>query len=499
MHSTKGSHTFSRMSFTLASVILLTGLAGCGGLGPRPVTTSNVEAPVWPDDVTFRSCENFASVNVGNFNIQSNYWNVGVCPGEQCIEVNTSTGAFSVTQGIPDCGDHVSSFPNVLYGCSYGNCSPGSVLPMPVKSVYKLNSSWDFAVGGTSNDRWNAAIEIWFCPDDTCGADGFPGGFELMVWLDYSNAKGWKDHLGTADLAGYTWDVWKGDMAAAGALKSWGYMNYIIKGPMITSVTKLNLNAFVKDAIERGYLPDTMYMFAVQAGSEIRSGGIPFNSNSFSLSINAVDPSTTPIPYTGPSCDAGAPTADGRLSVTGNYVTVGPLHGYASAWATPGVDTNVTACAAPLLGPSALCTAGAIEADTTYNSTAGLGFNLNQEPVAGGADPDGGASLDDGGPPLGSITIPNSITVSVVKSGGSLSGNNSLRAQLMSVDGQRYCYGGSLTEPIPITSFNTACWNNTLGEFATPSMAFTRLEIMVPSAAASERDFSYCLTNVTVQ
>jgi len=125
----------------------------------------------------------------------------------------------------------------------------------------------------------------------------------------------------------------------------------------------------------------------------------------------------------------------------------------------------------------------------------GLGFMLNQDQAV-----DGGVTGVDGGaiPPIGTITIPSSITINVVKSGNNLGGNNSLRAQLVDVDGNAFCYGGVSDTPIPVTKFNTKCWNNS-GDYATPSTAFKKLDVIVPSSSSSELDFSYCITNVTVQ
>jgi hypothetical protein len=522
METTAGLNPASRMSLVRAGFDLLAGLAACGGMGQPPTEVDAALPPVWPAEVTVNTCEDFASVGVGSYVISSNYWNKVTCPGTQCMEINTATGAFSVTEGPPPCGDNVASFPNVLYGCSYGNCSPKTILPLPVTSVRQLTSSWDFSVGGTSSDRWNVAYDIWFCPDDNCGASGFPKGLELMIWLDVKNARGWKDHLGTAKLAGYEWDVWVADMAAGGALDSWGYMDYIARPATMTSVKNLDLHAIVQDAVARGYVKSSWYLYAVQAGMEVRTGGMPFNSNSYSLTINGVTPSTAPLPYEGPSCDGGVPTAEGQLSVDDNYVTAGSLHGYGTAGTWVGTDSDAIACGTPTctvrpeggiscsppFPPSALCTAGSITADSTYHSVAWVGFNLNQDKAAaggadgldGGADGlDGGAAGADGGVaiPLGTITIPSSITVSVTKS-GTLTGNSSLRAQLTDVNGTDYCYGGPMTDAIPITKFNTACWNNT-GEFATSSTAFRTLEVIVPSSASTEQEFAYCITNVTVQ
>jgi hypothetical protein len=488
---------------------------------------------VWPAEVTVNSCEDFATAAVGSYLISSNYWNKDVCPGTQCIEINKSTGAFSVTSGPEPCGNNVSSYPNILYGCSYGNCSPGTVLPLPVSQVTSLTSSWDFSAGGTSSkDAWNVAYDIWFCPDNNCAASGFPKGLELMIWLDYKNAHGWKDHLGTAQLGGYTWDVWKADMLVGGASDSWGYMDYMIKPQMVTKVTNLDLNVFIQDAVKRGYVSPTWYLYAVQAGMEVRAGGMPFTSNSFSVTINGVTPPTTPVTTEGPSCDGGAPSLDGQLVIDGTYVTAGPLHGYGATWASL-TDSTATICSSPVctagqsgaagtctpaLGRSALCTAGIVSADPTYHATAGLGFELNQAPLASSGDSadgsisdlDGGlgevdsgeGALDSGrrGPrisPIGTITVPTSVTVSLSRTEG-LSGNRSLRAQLTDVDGNIFCYGGPLNEAIPIDKFNTQCWNNK-GTFATPSMLFTRIDIIVPSSAATDLPFGYCLGNVVIQ
>ncbi len=530
MDLTTGLRARSKMPRVLHASFFLLGLGACGSSSGDATNVDAALPPVWPAEVTVNSCEDFATAAVGSYVISSNYWNKDTCPGTQCIEMNSASGAFSITSGPAACGNNVASFPNVLYGCSYGNCSPATILPKQVSEITSLTSSWDFTAGGVSSkDSWNVAYDIWFCPDNNCGASGFPKGLELMIWLDYKNANGWKDHLGTASLAGHTWDVWKADMLVGGATDSWGYMDYMIQSPMVTKVTDLDLNAFIQDAVKRGLVKSSWYLYAIQAGMEVRSGGMPFSSNSFSITINGQTPPTTPQTTSGPSCDGGTLTAEGQLVVDGTYVTAGPLHGFGGAW-TALVDTKATICASPVctaqqtgmagtcspaLGSSALCTTGVVSADPTYHATVGVGFELNQDQVAGGdgSDLDGGlsgldAALDeiDGGPSsvdggavstIHAITIPTSVSVSVTRS-DSLGGNASLRAQMTDVDGNIFCYGGPLNEPIPVGKFNTQCWNNK-GTFATPSTLFTRLDIIVPSSATTDLPFSYCLTNVVIQ
>src|ERR1700685_256264 len=89
------------------------------------------------------SCALQDSVNVGSYVVETDYWNPVTCPGTQCVDINDVTGAFTVTEG-PSCGSTVASYPNVLYGSSFGETSPGSALPMQVSALTRVVSSWSF-------------------------------------------------------------------------------------------------------------------------------------------------------------------------------------------------------------------------------------------------------------------------------------------------------------------------------------------------------------------
>ena len=521
---------FSRTSFAVGGFILFAGSTACGtdsGNRPDGAIGTEAEVPVdvplaneagrYPAELTVSTCQDNASVIVGSYVVQSDYWNKVICPGTQCMEINKATAAFAVTQGPDACGDNVASYPNVLYGCSHGDCSPASMLPMQVSALSTVTSSWDFSAGGAATDKYNVAYDVWFCPDANCGTSGFPGGVELMIWLDYKNVHGWQTDLGSVTLGGHTWEVWQATFGSG--INSWTYLAYMIQPPMVTSVADLDLNALIRDAAAKGIVQNSWYLYAIQAGDELRTGGIPFSSNSFSVSINGVTPSMVPVATTGPSCDGGAPTAEGKLEVVESYVTAGPLHGYGAAWSWVGADSKATACVTPtctaagslqvsaILGngvapltaepvscspafpPSALCAAGTVTGDPTFYQLAGIGFNFNQD-----VGIDGGTASA-----LGTINIGNSITVSVTKS-GSLLGNSALRVQLTDTNNKFYCYGGQVESgvPIPIGQFNTTCWNN-MGEFATPSTLFKRVDVQVSGSASTDEPFAFCLTNVSVE
>jgi hypothetical protein len=297
---------FATMSFALAAAVLLAACGGSGNsAGPSDAAVAR-EVPVWPPEVTVSTCQDWDSVTVGSYVVQANYWNKRACPGTQCMDINNATAAFTVTRGPDPCGNTVATYPNVLYGCSFGNCSPGSLLPLPMSAVQAVTSSWDFTVGGSAADQYDVAYDIWFCPDNNCGGGGFPGGLEMMIWLDYKNLSGWQVDLGQVKLGGYTWEVWQATMGSGA--RSWSYLAYMIKGAMVDQVTNLDLNAFFQDAAARGYLQSAWYLYAIQAGDELRTGGVPYTSNSFSVTINGITPSTAPASL----ADAGA--VDGAVT-----------------------------------------------------------------------------------------------------------------------------------------------------------------------------------------
>jgi hypothetical protein len=250
---------------------------------PTPTSVMTPSSVLTPSSAPtlIATCDRLHVETVGPYVIEANYWDQS-CPGTQCMVIDPVTGAFTVTQ-FPDCGMAPASFPNALYGCSWGICSPGSTLPKQVSALTSATSSWSFSVGGVASDKWNVAYDLWFCPDTNCGTSGFPGGAELMIWLDYQNVGGWLYDQGPANLAGRTWEVWTGTQGSGAS--AWTYLAYLIAPPMVTSVADLDLMAFINDAKARGYVLDSQYLYAIQAGIELRTGGIPYEHHSFSASV----------------------------------------------------------------------------------------------------------------------------------------------------------------------------------------------------------------------
>jgi len=242
--------------------------------------------PSW--GVTVETCDRYKSVIVGSYVVNTGYWNQEKCPGTQCLKVDDQTGNFTVTEGNYQCGDaySVATYPSIIYGHAWGAQSLHSLLPAKVGDLQSVKSSWSFVPASTG--RWDAAYDIWLSPSPKAGGtDGFNGGAEVMIWLDYQQTNGWKYDRGPVNIGGIVWEVWEWDLVTP--TENHKYVAYLAK-TMTTSVKNLDVKKFLDDCQSRGFIKPSWYLYAVEAGCEIHSGGIPFTSQGFSVAPVLVKP-----------------------------------------------------------------------------------------------------------------------------------------------------------------------------------------------------------------
>lgn len=185
-------------------------------------------------------------------------------------------------------------------------------------------------------------------------------------------------------------------------------------------------------------------------------------------------------------CNASIDVPNGNLTVSNGAVTVGELQGSAFAMTWIGNGSSKEPCITPVFGQSALCAVGSVPADPSWGLAAICGFWVNA-----------GISVDAS---VQGIEIANSITVTTYLADNK-NGNSALRFEIVDMNNVSYCVeGGTWTSgtPIPIKSFNSACWDNS-GEYASPGIAIQQIQFIVPCSNTVQRPFSFCITNVTVQ
>jgi glycosyl hydrolase family 12 len=245
-----------------------------GMLGSAAALLSLTVVPTQAVAADTQICDQFGSAQVagGHYIVQNNEWGDTI---PQCVTA-FDTG-FSVDSGqhnIP-AGGAPAAYPSIYAGCHYGNCSTGNGLPLQVSAFHDVHSIVDYTV---TDGEWDAAYDIWL--DTAPNPSGQNNGAEIMIWGNHAGPpQPVGAQVGTADLAGATWDVWEGSLTNGGI--SWNVVSYVRR--QTTTSLDVHVQDFTADAAGRGYVQPSWYLTSVQFGFEPWIGGPGMRVNSFSL------------------------------------------------------------------------------------------------------------------------------------------------------------------------------------------------------------------------
>jgi hypothetical protein len=94
--------------------------------------------------------------------------------------------------------------------------------------------------------------------------------------------------VGTANIAGGTWDVWEGN-------SGWNVISYVRQ--QTTSSASFSVSSFWNDVVSRGFGSNSWYITSVQAGFEpwVNGTGLAVNNFSYSIGGNVQTGSPTPV------------------------------------------------------------------------------------------------------------------------------------------------------------------------------------------------------------
>jgi len=281
----------SRMVLTalLTAVLSLVGLSGAQVASASPVI-----------------CEQYGSTTIqgGRYVVMNNRWGTSAT---QCIDV-TSNG-FTVTQadGQTATNGAPKSYPAVYYGCHYGNCSSSNDILSPNGlqasdsrfSTISTSVSMSYPGSGT----YDAAYDIWFNKSRPSTTTQQNDGAELMVWLNHTGSiQPIGSKVGTANVAGATWDVWYGSVG-------WNVISYVRQSP--TSSISFPVSSFWNDVVSRGYGSTSWYLTSIQAGFEPWIGGAGLAVTNFSVTTDGSTPTQSPTSNPTPTPTTTTPPPSG--------------------------------------------------------------------------------------------------------------------------------------------------------------------------------------------
>jgi cellulase/cellobiase CelA1 len=146
--------------------------------------------------------------------------------------------------------------------------------------------------------------------------------------------------VGTASIGGRGYNVWFGN-------QGWNTISYTMTTGT-TSVSNLDIDQIVADAVSRGYIQKSWYLIDVEAGFELWQGGAGLATNSFAVNVNGSGNgggssggggSGNPPPASG--CTASYSVVNSwsggfqsQVTVTNTGTT--PLNGWQLGWTFPG-------------------------------------------------------------------------------------------------------------------------------------------------------------------
>ncbi|WP_320772838.1 GH12 family glycosyl hydrolase domain-containing protein [Streptomyces sp. CRN 30] len=232
-------------------------------------------------------CEQYGSTTIqGRYVVQNNRWGSS---GEQCVTVSDTGFQLSRADGSVPTNGAPKSYPSVFNGCHYTNCSPGTALPARVDGIASAPTGVSY--GYVDGAVYNASYDIWL--DPTPRTDGV-NRTEIMIWFNRVGAiQPIGSAVGTATVAGRTWEVWSGSngsndvlsFVAPAAIDSWSF----------------DVMDFVRQAVSRGLAQNDWYLTSVQAGFEPWQNGAGLSLDAFSSTVVTGDG--------GEPTDPGAPAA----------------------------------------------------------------------------------------------------------------------------------------------------------------------------------------------
>jgi len=190
-----------------------------------------------------------------------------------CIRHQRGTPAFAVSSSDAASPGPALAYPEVFYGCVYGACSPGTILPSPLHGgehgvsakVRKMSVSvFDKA---RRKGKFDTGFDIWLTPDRQTG--GQATGAEVMIWLREQGVRftpRWRVRAG-----GIWWLAEEWRTCHSNGL-CWPLIIFL-REHQHSYARKLPLMPFFAFGEHHGWIRKTFWLESVEHGFEIWSGG----------------------------------------------------------------------------------------------------------------------------------------------------------------------------------------------------------------------------------
>ncbi|KAF8648529.1 hypothetical protein AX16_006233 [Volvariella volvacea WC 439] len=238
------------------------------------VTASLIAATVQAQTISGK----FDCLPAGGYTLCQNLWGASSGVGSQSSTLlSSSSTAVSWSTNYTWANN-----PNAVK--SYANVESTTAKGVQLQNVASAPTGWSWTYQTQSSGiRADVAYDIWTGVPSSGGPATSASSYEIMIWL---SGLGGIQPVGSRivsgiNLAGYTWDLWRGPNS------NWQVLSFVSTSGEIRNFN-VDLNDFFKYIINNQGVARTQYIHSIQAGTEPFTGNATLINTNYSVSIRRV-------------------------------------------------------------------------------------------------------------------------------------------------------------------------------------------------------------------
>ncbi|KAG8220417.1 putative glycoside hydrolase 12 [Butyriboletus roseoflavus] len=152
---------------------------------------------------------------------------------------------------------------------------------MLLSGISSAPTAWNWKYVTESSDiRADVSYDIWFGTTVDGAQASSASSYEIMIWLSGLGGVQPVGSLQTSgvSLAGYTWDVWEGPNS------NWETISFVSQDGDINNFSA-DLNTFFIWLMDNKGVSSSLYLQAIESGTEPFTGSAELLTNSYSVSV----------------------------------------------------------------------------------------------------------------------------------------------------------------------------------------------------------------------
>jgi Glycosyl hydrolase family 12 len=255
---------------------------------PQPTQTPAATSPPnSPTSAVSINCDDWASIDEGEYQAQNNTWGKGSLSGwSQCIGLESNVDGTVIARWTWDwlnTGYNVKAYPEIVFGQKPGGPTTSVSLPEQIKHIDTATVSYE--VTSTYSGNGNVAFDIWLTDTSNPSTWGAPPiTHEIMIWLDRNGNMSpggvWKERVKIDDAE---YSVYVGEGFGDG----WKYIAFVRTKPQLGAGT-LELANFLTYMLEKDLVTGDEYLASIEFGNEVVSGAGETIISRYAVSINSI-------------------------------------------------------------------------------------------------------------------------------------------------------------------------------------------------------------------